>query len=70
MSWIKLEDGSFAEEANPDPRQLLTADELAQYVERQRKELTMYESEIINLTQRKEKLETEITELEALLQEE
>jgi len=68
MSWIKVED-KFALEATPDPAKLLTLEQMQQEVTQKQQEVTMYESEIEHLTIRKSALETEIAEIQALLEE-
>jgi hypothetical protein len=69
MSWIKLEDGSFAEEANPDPRQVVDADGIQHLLQEKRQEVTMYENELAHITLRKETIEAEIAEIQALIEE-
>jgi hypothetical protein len=68
MAWIKLEDGTYAEQATPDPRRILTSEELQEELQRKQEEIAMYENEITHINQRKQDLEAEILEINNLLQ--
>lgn len=68
MSYIKLEDGTFAKEATPDPSAVYTLEEFQEQIDRKQKEVEMHNSEITSLTSRKEALEAEIVEMQGLIE--
>lgn len=67
MSWIKLEDGTYAEEANPDPKRVLTIEQLQKESYKLGKEITMHEQEITIINQRIDKLQSQKDEIDTIL---
>jgi hypothetical protein len=67
MVWIELEPGVFAEEADPDPRRILTKKELEEEILRLQQEINMYESELIHLSERKKNLEEKILLIQSVI---
>ena len=68
MSYVEIEDGVFAKEASPDPSATFSTTEFQSLLEQKQREVTMYEQEIVSLTTRKEVIEAEIVEIQALLE--
>ena len=66
--WIKLEDGTYAEQNLPDPRRILTAEEMAEEAHRIEEEMAMYDQEMAHLTERKADLQTKLNEINSLIQ--
>jgi flagellar basal body rod protein FlgF len=67
MKYIKLEDGTIAEVATPDPRRVLTTEDALKIIEEKRQEVLMHEHQLTDITERKEALQAEILELNNLL---
>ena len=69
MAWIEIEEGVYGKEATPDPAKVLSTEEFQGEINRKQQEVSMYITEISNLTERKEALEAEIVEMQALISE-
>lgn len=67
MSWIKIDDNVYAEEAAPDPSRIVDAELLQQLILEKNMEIAMHDNEIIDLTARKESLQNEVDEINLVL---
>jgi prefoldin subunit 5 len=67
MGWINLEDGTWAETPTPDPKRILTLEQLQEESDRLAQEISMYENEITHITQRKADIQSQKDDIDAII---
>ena len=67
MVWINLDDGTWAETPTPDPKRVLTLEQLQEESDRLAQEIVMYDNEITHINQRKVEIQSQKDEIDAII---